>query len=91
MEDFAIFPAVSQISTIFRVLTFFVQFQRCFQGVNNAFWQQILGVGIFSFNFLKALEVSRKSEAASQGNPLVRWKEVKSISREDKNICKNLV
>jgi len=65
LEDFAIFPAVSKILAIFRVFTFFVEFLTLFLTYKNAFWQQVLGLDIFSSNYLNFLKVSRKSEAAS--------------------------
>ena len=65
---FCAIPAVFKIVAIFRVFffTFFVQFLTLFLSWGkNAFRQQVLGLGIFPYNCLKVLEVSRKSEAVS--------------------------
>jgi len=65
-EDFAIFPAVSKILAVFRVFTFFGSILNAVSKVEkNTFRQQGLGFGIFPYNFVKVLIVSRKSEAAS--------------------------
>jgi len=50
-EDFAIFPAVSKLLAIFRVFTFLFNFYYAvFKIEKNAFWQQVLGLGIFPYN-----------------------------------------
>jgi len=47
------------------VLHFSLNFNAVFKGRKNAFGQQVLGLGIFPYNYLKVLKVPRKSEVAS--------------------------